>query len=89
MAADVPVIAIILGMGAAAKLFAVIDRVPAIDSASPNGLKPEKVSGDIVLENVHFSYPSRSDVTVLRGASFNFKAGKTTALVGTYSKFRL
>ncbi|KAI6123930.1 ste6-like protein [Pisolithus croceorrhizus] len=67
---------------AAAKLFATIERVPDIDSASPNGLKPKRVIGGITLENVQFSYPARPDVPILKGINITFEAGKTTALVG-------
>jgi ATP-binding cassette, subfamily B (MDR/TAP), member 1 len=75
-------IAITNGRGAAAKLFSTIDRVPAIDSSNPDGLKPEKVSGEIVLEDVKFSYPSRPTIQVVKGLSLSFTAGKTAALVG-------
>ncbi|KAJ7270236.1 multidrug resistance protein 1 [Mycena rebaudengoi] len=75
--------AITLAMGAAAKLFSTIDRVPAIDSASPAGLKPEQIDGEIVFEGIQFAYPSRPDMQVLRDISLTFPAGKTTALVGT------
>ncbi|KIY44784.1 multidrug resistance protein 1 [Fistulina hepatica ATCC 64428] len=68
--------------GAAAKLFATIDRVPEIDSYSPEGLKPEAVEGGILLENIRFSYPSRPDVEVVKGISLLFRPGKTAALVG-------
>ncbi|KAI5988986.1 ABC transporter transmembrane region-domain-containing protein [Pisolithus albus] len=68
--------------GAAAKLYATIERVPDIDSASPNGLKPEKVIGEITLENVRFNYPARPDVPILKGIDITFEAGKTAALVG-------
>ncbi|KAG2338495.1 P-loop containing nucleoside triphosphate hydrolase protein [Suillus weaverae] len=74
--------AITHGRGAAAKLYATIERTPAIDSADPGGLKPEKVIGEIAFEDVKFSYPSRSDVPILKGLSINFPAGKTAALVG-------
>ncbi|TFK40835.1 P-loop containing nucleoside triphosphate hydrolase protein [Crucibulum laeve] len=70
------------GRGAAAKLYATIDRVPDIDSANPNGQKPEKVEGEIVLEDVKFSYPSRPNVQVVKGLNITFRAGKTAALVG-------
>ncbi|KAF7314410.1 hypothetical protein MKEN_00913800 [Mycena kentingensis (nom. inval.)] len=70
------------GRGAAAKLFATIDRVPEIDSANPDGKKPEEVRGEIVVSNVFFSYPSRPNVTVVKGLSLTFPAGKTCALVG-------
>ena len=56
--------------------------MPSIDSADPGGQKPEKVEGVVSLENVSFSYPSRSTMPVLRDLSINFAAGKTSALVG-------
>ncbi|KAG5648338.1 hypothetical protein DXG03_004910 [Asterophora parasitica] len=74
--------AITHGRGAAAKLYDTIDRVPAIDSADPNGQKPEHVDGQIVLEDIKFSYPSRPSVQVVNGVSLTFEAGKTAALVG-------
>ncbi|PPQ96673.1 hypothetical protein CVT26_010302 [Gymnopilus dilepis] len=74
--------AITHGRGAAAKLYDTIDRVPEIDSANPGGLKPETIHGEIVLENVKFSYPSRPTVQVVKGLNIKFEAGKTAALVG-------
>ena len=69
--------------GAAAKLFATIDRVPPIDSADPGGEKPDEVHGTISFEGVKFHYPSRPNVPVLKGLTIDFPAGKTTALVGS------
>ncbi|KAG2126824.1 ste6-like protein [Suillus clintonianus] len=74
--------AITRARGAAAKLFATIERIPDIDSANPGGLKPAKVIGEITFEDVKFNYPSRPDVPILRGIDITFPAGKTTALVG-------
>ncbi|KAG1732478.1 P-loop containing nucleoside triphosphate hydrolase protein [Suillus lakei] len=74
--------AITRACGAAAKLFATIERVPDIDSANPGGLKPAKVTGEITFEDVKFNYPSRVDVPILKGINITFPAGKTTALVG-------
>ena len=74
--------AITHGRGAAAKLYDTIDRVPDIDSASPAGLKPENVHGEITLEDVRFAYPSRPTVQVVKGLNITFRAGKTAALVG-------
>ncbi|TYJ55629.1 hypothetical protein B9479_003661 [Cryptococcus floricola] len=68
--------------GAAAKLFSTIDRVPPIDSASPDGLTPDSVRGEISLEGVKFHYPSRPGVPILKGFTTTFEAGKTFALVG-------
>ncbi len=38
--------------------------------------------GDIKLNNIDFSYPTREDVQVLKRLSFNVKAGEKVALVG-------
>lgn len=70
------------GCAAAAKLFATIDRVPTIDSANPGGLKPERCQGNITLENVKFSYPSRPNVSIIKDLSLTIRAGTTVALVG-------
>ncbi|KAG2121897.1 P-loop containing nucleoside triphosphate hydrolase protein [Suillus clintonianus] len=74
--------AITRACGAAAKLFATIERVPDIDSANPGGLKPAKITGEITFKDVKFNYPSRADVPILKGINITFPAGKTTALVG-------
>ncbi|KAH9000914.1 P-loop containing nucleoside triphosphate hydrolase protein [Lactarius hatsudake] len=69
--------AITQACGAAAKIFGTIDRIPAIDSASEDGLRPSQVTGEITLENVEFSYPARPDTTALVGAS---GSGKSTVI---------
>ncbi|KIM25829.1 hypothetical protein M408DRAFT_73755, partial [Serendipita vermifera MAFF 305830] len=70
--------------GAAGKLFETIDRIPPIDSASPDGLKPDvaSIKGEITFHDVRFNYPSRPEVPILRGVDLSFPAGKTAALVG-------
>jgi ATP-binding cassette, subfamily B (MDR/TAP), member 1 len=69
-------------MGAAAKLFATIDRIPPIDSADPSGLKPDQVVGEVVFKHVDFVYPSRPNVPIIKDLNITFTAGKTSALVG-------
>ncbi|CAK1588202.1 unnamed protein product [Parnassius mnemosyne] len=69
--------------GAAASIFKLLDREPAIDSMDKSGLSPRRVIGDILLEDVHFSYPSRPNVKVLQGFSLHIKAGECVALVGS------
>ncbi|KAF7979346.1 hypothetical protein HWV62_42775 [Athelia sp. TMB] len=76
--------AISQAQGAAAKIYATIDRVPSIDSFSTAGAKlpADAVKGHVALENVVFRYPSRPNVPILKGLNLEFEAGKTTALVG-------
>ncbi|KAI7832823.1 P-loop containing nucleoside triphosphate hydrolase protein [Gamsiella multidivaricata] len=68
--------------GAAYNIFQTIDRIPVIDSSSPNGAKPENVLGHIVVRDVDFVYPSRPDVPILKKMSIEVKPGQTVALVG-------
>jgi ABC-type multidrug transport system fused ATPase/permease subunit len=42
-----------------------------------------KINGDILLQNVEFSYPSRAEIQVLKGISFEVKHGEQVALVGS------
>lgn len=70
------------GMGAAYSIYKVIDRVPDIDSFSDEGHKADTCSGDIVLKDVVFKYPTRPDVTVLKNVSLNIKPGSNVAFVG-------
>jgi ATP-binding cassette subfamily B (MDR/TAP) protein 1 len=55
---------------------------PTIDSASEEGRKLDRVTGAITLTDVHFRYPSRPDVAVLKGLSISFAPGQTSAFVG-------
>lgn len=65
-----------------ARMFAVINRKPEIDTDAP-GEEPEKVDGTIELREVTFSYPARLDVPIFQKFSLTVPAGKTVALVGS------
>ncbi|XP_030055624.1 ATP-dependent translocase ABCB1 isoform X2 [Microcaecilia unicolor] len=69
--------------GAAYTVFNIIDNEPKIDSFSEAGFKPDKVKGDIEFRNIHFSYPSRAEVSVLKGLNLKIQSGQTVALVGS------
>ncbi|KAI1909044.1 multidrug-resistance transporter mdr5 [Ophidiomyces ophidiicola] len=69
--------------GAAANdVLKMIARVPAIDSMSQEGLKPEQVNGELELSGVSFSYPARPTIQVLNNVALKIPARKVTALVG-------
>jgi ABC-type multidrug transport system fused ATPase/permease subunit len=42
----------------------------------------QRLKGDIHLQDVHFTYPSRTDMEVLQGINMDIKAGQKIALVG-------
>nr|XP_054767522.1 ATP-dependent translocase ABCB1-like [Lytechinus pictus] len=68
---------------AASSIWEVIDQVPTIDCFSNDGKKPEKITGQVTFEGVHFSYPSRASVKVLNGVNLKVDVGKTVAMVGS------
>ncbi|ELW48095.1 Multidrug resistance protein 1 [Tupaia chinensis] len=68
--------------GAAYEIFKIIDNKPNIDSYSKNGHKPDNIKGNLEFRNVHFSYPSRKEVKILKGLSLKVQSGQTVALVG-------
>ncbi|KAJ1366072.1 Ubiquitin carboxyl-terminal hydrolase isozyme L1 [Parelaphostrongylus tenuis] len=69
-------------MGAAGSLYEIIDRELEIDSCGASGMKPNYLRGRITVSNLKFAYPTRPDVEVLKGISFEANPGETMALVG-------
>ncbi|KAL5721801.1 ABC-type xenobiotic transporter [Ranunculus cassubicifolius] len=70
------------GANAVGSVFAVLDRRTQIDSKNKEGHRPERLTGYIELQDVHFAYPARADVIIFKGFSLRIEAGKSTALVG-------
>lgn len=65
--------------GAAERIFDILDRKPAM---LEEGITLPHVEGSISLEDVHFRYPARPDVEVLRGIELRIARGERVALVG-------
>ncbi|KJH41542.1 hypothetical protein DICVIV_12483 [Dictyocaulus viviparus] len=72
-----------IARGAARTLIDVINTRPSIDPYSIDGILLNNLRGSIRFKNVHFSYPSRKSVPVLRGVSMNIQAGQKIAIVGS------
>lgn len=67
---------------AASDIVTLLDSVPEIDSESTEGQIPQNVRGRIRFENVHFRYPTRPGVQVLRDLNLSVEPGTFIALVG-------
>jgi len=68
------------GIGAGVRVFEVLDRTPAI----PYGVgdeAPRNSLGAIKFEGVHFEYPSRRGVEILRDFNLELSAGESVAIV--------
>ncbi len=68
-------------VGATERVFELLDEQPE----NINGNQPkitEKIQGNVTFKDVGFSYPSRKEIEVLKGVSFQAKFGQKIALVG-------
>ncbi len=63
-------------------MYSVIDTKPKIDSLSTEGERPESLKGEILIENLSFTYPSRKESPVFSGFNLHVRAGQTVAFVG-------
>jgi len=70
--------------GAAASIIKLFDTVPEIevDSTDMKTFAQRSVQGQICLKDVHFRYPTRPTVPVLRGLNLTIEPGTYVALVG-------
>ena len=69
------------GLGASSRIWELTDRLPSIPL--DGGLVPSSpLVGNITFKDVHFSYPTRSDVAVFSGLDLEVPAGQILAVVG-------
>ena len=62
------------------RIFETIDEVPTVRD-TPDAAEMPEIKGDIVFDNVRFAY-DEDDKEILKGLSFDVKAGESIALVG-------
>lgn len=67
-------------IGASQRVFELMDRDSDLETESGEVL--QSVSGDVVLNDIHFAYPTRTDAPVLQGLTLTLGAGEVVALVG-------
>ncbi|CDK24245.1 unnamed protein product [Kuraishia capsulata CBS 1993] len=68
------------GAGASSRLFELLDRKPVIEQSLGKKLKITR--GEIVFENVSFSYPTRPDNQIFDKLSFTIAPGQNVCIVG-------
>lgn len=68
-------------IGATRRVFELLDTVSEIrDPENPQSLG--KVSGEVQLKDVHFTYPDERNIEVLKGVTIKAESGKIMAVVG-------
>lgn len=68
-------------VGATERVFELLDEVPENINSTAN-TDIEKIQGNVVFQNVSFSYPSRAEIQVLKGVNFEVSFGQKIAIVG-------
>jgi ATP-binding cassette subfamily B protein len=68
------------GLGAAERVFELTGRVAAMPVSG--GRRLERVTGRVSYQGLHFRYPSRPEVEVLKGVDLVVEPGQVVALVG-------
>ncbi|KAK9367521.1 P-loop containing nucleoside triphosphate hydrolase protein [Lipomyces kononenkoae] len=68
---------------AAENIQTLFHSIPQVDSWSTDGIVPQEVEGNIEFQDVHFRYPTRPEVPVLRGLNLTVHKGQYVALVGS------
>ena len=66
--------------GASLKVFELLERKP---QKTPHAGQRPEAEGHVAFQDVSFSYPTRPDVDVLQGVTFEALPGTVTALVGS------
>ncbi len=73
-------------MGATEAIMAMLDEQPETSNVEPSASQPDvAIACDeaVRFDKLHFAYPSRPDVPVLRGLNLSLREGQQLALVGS------
>lgn len=70
-------------VGSSERVIEILDENgETIDINETDNTITQKINGDLTFKDVHFYYPSRPEIEVLKGISFNASAGQKVAIVG-------
>ncbi|CAG2118690.1 unnamed protein product, partial [Medioppia subpectinata] len=70
------------GRLASVHIFKLLDRLPKILVNQFTGDTPDTSAGNVRFDGLEFTYPTRPNVKILNGLSFDVSKGQTVALVG-------
>ncbi len=73
---------IVSAIGATERIQEILKEDSEVEITPPSYQQLPRLSGEIDYENVHFAYPSRSDMPVLKGIDLHINPGEKVALVG-------
>ncbi len=68
--------------GSAERLGEILEALPIVKAPDDPLPLPDPPVGSLAFENVSFAYPTRLDVSAVRGLSFSLRPGERVALVG-------
>ncbi|KAJ3333551.1 ATP-binding cassette sub- B member 10, mitochondrial [Blyttiomyces sp. JEL0837] len=69
------------GIGASSRLFSLLETSAQVESHD-GGIILAKPQGKIEFKDIHFAYPTRPDVRIFNGLSFDVAPGSNVAIVG-------
>lgn len=70
-------------IGASERVLEILDeKSEAISTNAEKNITKQKIFGNLAFNNIEFAYPSRPEITVLKGISFEANAGEKIAIVG-------
>jgi ABC transporter fused permease/ATP-binding protein len=70
-------------IGASERVLEILDeKSEAISTNAADNVTKQKIYGNLAFNNLEFAYPSRKEITVLKGISFEANAGEKIAIVG-------